>query len=337
MPFSAKESFDHKQGTATGILLTNLGTPDAPTKAALRSYLKEFLWDPRVVEQPRWLWWLILNGIILNTRPAKSAALYKKIWTSKGSPLLTTGHAQRDKLQSALRRQLGESLHVELAMRYGKPSVRSGLEALRQKNCNHIIVLPLYPQYSATTTGSTFDAVANALSSWRRVPQLSFIDSYHDHPAYIEALAESIRTHWRQHGQSERLLMSYHGIPESYFSSGDPYPCHCRKTTRLVRESLGLDEAAAQLAFQSRFGKDPWVQPYTDETLKSWGKDGVASVDVVCPGFATDCLETLEEIAIENRSTFLEAGGKKYHYIPALNDSDAHIRMLVEIVQSRLK
>ncbi len=337
MQFSAKENFDHKQEATTGILLTNLGTPDAPTKTALRTYLKEFLWDHRVVEQPRWRWWLILNGIILNTRPAKSAALYKKIWTDEGSPLLTTSHTQRDELQRALQEQFGELLHVELAMRYGKPSITSGLEALRQKNCSHIIVLPLYPQYSATTTGSTFDAVTSTLKSWRRIPQLSFIDSYHDHPGYIEALAESIRRHWQQHGQSERLLMSYHGIPESYFKNGDPYPCHCRKTTRLVREALGLDEAALQLSFQSRFGKEPWVQPYTDEMLKRWGEEGIESVDVICPGFATDCLETLEEIAIENRNTFLEAGGKTYHYIPALNESDAHIRALTEIIRPRLQ
>lgn len=336
MPYSAKQTFEHKQEPAVGILLTNLGTPDAPTTAAVRTYLKEFLWDPRVVEQPRWLWWLILNGIILNSRPARSAALYAKVWSDEGSPLLATGKRQRDKLEAALREHITQPLHVELAMRYGNPSIRSGLEALREKNCSSIVVLPLYPQYSATTSGSTFDAVAEALKTWRRVPQLQFIDAYHDFPAYIEALAESVRNHWQEHGQAERLLLSYHGIPESYFNNGDPYPCHCRKTTRLLREALGLDETRLQISFQSRFGKEPWVQPYTDETLERWGKEGVESVDVICPGFPADCLETIEEIGMENRDIFLEAGGKTYRYIPALNDSDAHIRALTDIILSQV-
>jgi ferrochelatase len=336
MPYSAKQTFEHNQEPAVGILLTNLGTPDAPTTAAVRTYLKEFLWDPRVVEQPRWLWWLILNGIILNTRPARSAALYAKVWSDEGSPLLATGKRQREKLEAALREHIAQPLHVELAMRYGNPSIRSGLEALREKNCSSIVVLPLYPQYSATTSGSTFDAVAEALKTWRRVPQLQFIDAYHDYPAYIEALAESVRNHWQEHGQAERLLLSYHGIPESYFNNGDPYPCHCRKTTRLLREALGLDETRLQMSFQSRFGKEPWVQPYTDETLERWGKEGVESVDVICPGFPADCLETIEEIGMENRDIFLEAGGKTYRYIPALNDSDTHIRALTDIVLSQI-
>ena len=336
MPYSAKQTFEHKQEPAVGILLTNLGTPDAPTPAAVRTYLKEFLWDPRVVEQPRWLWWLILNGIILNTRPARSAALYARVWSDEGSPLLATGKRQREKLEAALRKHIAQPLHVELAMRYGNPSIRSGLEALREKNCSSIVVLPLYPQYSATTSGSTFDAVAEALKTWRRVPQLQFIDAYHDYPAYIEALAESVRNHWQEHGQAERLLLSYHSIPESYFNNGDPYPCHCRKTTRLLREALGLDETQLQMSFQSRFGKEPWVQPYTDETLERWGKEGVESVDVICPGFPADCLETIEEIGMENRDIFLEAGGKTYRYIPALNDSDTHIRALTDIVLSQI-
>jgi len=336
MPFTAKQNFDHEQDAAIGILLTNLGTPDAPTKAAVRTYLKEFLWDPRVVEQPRWLWWLILNGIILNTRPARSAALYAKVWNNEGSPLLATGKRQREKLETSLRKQIEKPLHVELAMRYGNPSIRSGLEALREKNCSSIVVLPLYPQYSATTSGSTFDAVAETLKTWRRVPHLRFIDAYHDFPSYIEALAESVRNHWQEHGQAERLLLSYHGIPESYFNNGDPYPCHCRKTTRLLREALELDEIQLQMSFQSRFGKEPWVQPYTDETLETWGKEGVESVDVICPGFPADCLETIEEIGMENRDVFLEAGGKTYRYIPALNDDEAHIQALSQIVLNQL-
>jgi len=337
MSYSAQQQFDHEQPVGIGVLLANLGTPDAPTKAALRAYLKEFLWDSRVVEQPRWLWWLILNGIILNTRPAKSAALYQSVWTEHGSPLLATGMQQRDALQLTLRQSMGKNVHVELAMRYGRPSIQTGLEALREKNCRNIVILPLYPQYSATTTGSTFDAVADVFKTWRRVPELHLIDAYHDHPAYITALAESVRTHWAENGEPERLLISFHGIPESYFKAGDPYPCHCRKTASLLRQALGLDEQRAQISFQSRFGKEPWVQPYTDATLKTWAKEGVKSVDVICPGFAADCLETLQEIGSENRNYFLSGGGEQYRYIPALNDSAAHIDALKQIVLERVR
>jgi len=336
MSYSAQKQFDHDQPAATGILLTNLGTPDAPTTPALRRYLKEFLWDARVVEQPRWLWWLILNGIILNTRPAKSAAAYQKVWTEEGSPLLATGHRQRHKLELALRKKLGGTVHVELAMRYGSPSIRTGLEALREKGCSRLLVLPLYPQFSASTTASTFDAVADVLKTWRRIPGLQFVDTYHDHPAYIAALTDSVKDYWRQHGEPDRLLISFHGIPERYFRAGDPYPCHCRKTARLLREALELDEEHASIAFQSRFGKQPWVQPYTDVTLESWGRSGVESVDVICPGFPADCLETMEEIAMQNRDLFLAAGGTQFRYIPALNDSDTHIQALARIVLEHL-
>jgi ferrochelatase len=331
MLYSAQNNFDHDQPATTGVLLTNLGTPDAPTKSALRRYLKEFLWDPRVVEQPRWLWWLILNGIILNTRPAKSAAAYQKVWTDEGSPLLATGHRQCQKLELALQKTLGETIYVELAMRYGSPSIRRGLEALREKGCNRLLILPLYPQFSATTTASIFDAVADVLKTWRYIPDLKFLNAYHDHPAYIAALANSVKNYWQQHGEPDRLLMSFHGIPESYFKSGDPYPCHCRKTARLLREALGLDEEYAPLAFQSRFGKQPWVKPYTDVILEQWGKSGLSSVDVICPGFAADCLETVEEVAMQNRDLFLGAGGTQFRYIPALNDNDAHIQALAQI------
>ncbi|PIP01778.1 MAG: ferrochelatase [Zetaproteobacteria bacterium CG12_big_fil_rev_8_21_14_0_65_54_13] len=341
MTYSAQTDFHHDQQPAIGILLTNLGTPDAPTKTAVRAYLKEFLSDPRVVEQPRWLWWLILNGVILNIRPAKSAASYRSVWSEEGSPLLAIGNRQRDKLERALQRlsgsEAGDSpIHIELAMRYGNPSIPAGLEALRAKNCRKLIVLPLYPQYSATTSGSTFDAIADVFRSWRRIPAVSFIDAYHDDPAYIDALAASVRAYWQQHGKPERLLMSFHGIPERYFKAGDPYPCHCRKTARLLRESLGLSEEEAQISFQSRFGREPWMQPYTDATLKQWASDGVASVDVVCPGFSADCLETLEEVAIENRDYFLNAGGSQYRYIPALNDSDAHIDALAQLLMTEI-
>jgi len=337
MSFSATTDFDHEQPASIGVLLTNLGTPDAPSRKALRTYLKEFLWDPRVVEQPRWLWWLVLHGIILNIRPAKSAAAYRKVWTDEGSPLLAISKKQHHKLHLALQDKLGEHIHVELAMRYGNPSIKAGLEALRAKNCRKIIILPLYPQYSATTTASTFDAVADVLKSWRRIPELHLIDAYHDHPAYIDALAQSVQDYWQQHGQSERLLMSYHGIPQRYFKQGDPYPCHCRKTARLLQERLGLDEQQSHVAFQSRFGREPWLQPYTDATLKTWGKEGVRSVDVICPGFSADCLETIEEVGMENRDYFLAAGGQQYRYIPALNDADTHIHALTQIIIERLE
>ncbi len=336
MSFSAKADFDHQQPASIGILLTNLGTPDAPTAKALRTYLKEFLWDPRVVEQPRWLWWLVLNIVILNIRPAKSAAAYRKVWTDEGSPLLAISKKQCHKLHLALQEKLGEHIHVELAMRYGNPSIEAGLEALRAKNCRKIIILPLYPQYSATTTASTFDAIAEVLKSWRRIPELHLIDAYYDHPAYIDALAQSVEQYWQQHGRSERLLMSYHGIPERYFKSGDPYPCHCRKTARLLSQRLELNDEQAHVAFQSRFGREPWLQPYTDATLKAWGKQGLESVDVICPGFSADCLETIEEVGMENRDYFLSAGGQQYRYIPALNDSDAHITALMQIIMQRL-
>ena len=336
MRYNSRKNFDHGQPVYTGVLLTNLGTPDAPSTSALRRYLKEFLWDPRVVEQPRWLWWLILNGIILNRRPAKSAEAYRKVWTDQGSPLLAIGRKQCDKLQKVLDEDFGDAVRVGLAMRYGEPSIQHGLEALREKGCERIIVLPLYPQYSATTTASTFDAVADVLGSWRRVPELNFIDHYHDHPAYITALAESVKAHWQQHGEPERLLISFHGIPERYFEAGDPYPCHCRKTARLLREQLGWEEDRAVISFQSRFGREPWVEPYTDATLIEWGKAGVSSVDVICPGFSADCLETLEEIAMQNQEFFLAAGGKQFRYIPALNDDDAHIRALAQVLSRYL-
>jgi ferrochelatase len=331
--FTAKSSFKHEDTISTGILLTNLGTPDAPTKAALKRYLKEFLWDPRVVEEPRWKWWLILNAVILNIRPAKSAKSYESVWTEKGSPLMVHSLGQ----QEALQKQLADDVHVELAMRYGNPPIASGLQKLREKGCTKILVFPLYPQYSATTTGSTFDAVANELKQWRCVPELRMINSYHDHPAYIDALATSVRRHWDAHGKPDRLLVSFHGIPQRYFDDGDPYPCMCRKTGRLLAEALELKEDEWFVSFQSRFGREEWVKPYTDETLKAWGAEGIGHVDVICPGFSSDCLETIEEIEVENRDYFLEAGGSEFNYIPALNTNGEHIRALAEIANAHLK
>lgn len=330
--YSAKSSFSHEDKERVGLLITNLGTPDAPVKAALRTYLKEFLWDPRVVEMPRWKWWLILNGIILNTRPARSAEAYREVWTEQGSPLMLHSRSQHKGLQALL----DADVEVELAMRYGNPSIASGLRALREKGCSRILVLPLYPQYSATTTGSTFDAVADELKAWRRVPDLRMVSSYHDHTGYIDALAASVRRHWQAQGRGERLLISFHGIPRRYFDQGDPYPCYCRKTGRLLAEALELKEGEWKVSYQSRFGKEPWITPYTDETLRQWGGEGLAQVDVICPGFSSDCLETIEEIGVENRDYFVQAGGGELRYIPALNDDAAHLDALADIARTHM-
>ncbi|MCP4127209.1 MAG: ferrochelatase, partial [Gammaproteobacteria bacterium] len=255
-----------------GVLLVNLGTPDAPTTSAVRHYLAEFLSDPRVVEMPRLLWMLILHGVILRTRPARSAAAYRQVWTEQGSPLLKISKEQEQALQQLLEQQLEQPVKVELAMRYGNPSIASGLDKLRQANTRKIIVLPLYPQYSATTTASTFDAISKELQQWRWLPGLEFISHYHDHPAYIKALATSVRDYQQQHGTPEKLLMSFHGIPEDYHAAGDPYPDECRATSQLLADELGLDSEQWAISFQSRMGREEWVKPYTDKLIKEWGQ-----------------------------------------------------------------
>jgi ferrochelatase len=318
--------------TPIGILLANLGTPDAPTPGALRRYLGEFLWDRRVVEMPRALWWLILNGIILNVRPRKSAKLYAKVWTAEGSPLLAIGRRQTAALGLEIERR-GMRAHVVLGMRYGSPSIRTALEELRARNCWQVLVLPLYPQYFAGTTGSTFDAVATTVMAWRRVPELRFVADYHDDDAYITALARSVRAVWGRDGEPERLLLSFHGIPQRYAAAGDPYAEQCQRTAELLRAQLGLDANRVVTSFQSRFGREAWLQPYTDTTLQEWAGAGVRRVDVLCPGFAADCLETLEEIDQLNRALFLKAGGAQFRYLPALNDAPEHIAALAGLVQ----
>jgi len=332
----SQDVFKHTQADRTGILLVNLGTPDAPDRASVRRYLKEFLSDPRVVEGPRLPWWLVLNLIILNTRPGRSAKAYQKVWTEQGSPLLSISREQEAALRASLAGQFGDHVRVELAMRYGSPSIESGLAALREQGVRRILVLPLYPQYSATTTASIFDEVTDQVRKWRWLPELRFINHYHDEPAYIAALADSVRKWREEHGDAERLMMSFHGIPQDYFEKGDPYFCECQKTGRLLAESLGLQENEWQLTFQSRLGPRQWLQPYTDHTLEQMGKDGVKSVQVLCPGFSADCLETLEEIAMENRDVFLEAGGERYEYIPCLNADKAHIDMLTGLVMKHI-
>ena len=326
------QAFHHDQAASLGVLVVNLGTPDAPDRASVRRYLKEFLWDPRVVEMARPIWWFVLNGIILNTRPGRSAKAYQKVWTDEGSPLLVISQKQRAALAELLELRFGCEVPVALGMRYGKPSIASALQELREAGARRVLVLPLYPQYSATTTASIFDAVAAELRDWRWLPELRFVNHYHDEPAYIAALADSVKRHRSEFGDAEKLLMSFHGIPEEYFHKGDPYFCECQKTGRLLAETLDLDTAQWQLSFQSRLGPKQWLQPYTDHTLEELAANGVKSVQVMCPGFSADCLETLEEIAMENREVFLNAGGERYEYIPCLNDQVEHIAMLANLV-----
>jgi protoporphyrin/coproporphyrin ferrochelatase len=332
MTYRNEIGFRHDAPEALGVLLMNLGTPDAPTIPAVRRYLAEFLSDPRVVELPRALWWMILNGVILQLRPARSAKAYQSVWTEDGSPLLYFAKRQAAALQERLSAAMPGPVRVELAMRYGNPSVPDALARLSAAGARRLLVLPLYPQYSATTTASTFDAVAKELMTWRWVPELRFVTQYHDHPAYIAALAQSVRDHWAEHGEPERLLLSFHGIPKDYFLQGDPYHCHCHKTGRLLAEALKLPRERWELSFQSRVGNKEWLRPYTDELLKEWGAAGVGKVHVMCPGFSADCLETLEEIAEENRHYFTAAGGGEYQYIAALNDRPDHMDMLAKLV-----
>ncbi len=320
----------------TGVLITNLGTPSAPTREALRPYLAEFLSDPRVIEMPKWKWWPILHGIILRVRPAKSAALYKAIWTDDGSPLLQISLMQRNRLLTCLAQQGVDQPSVKLAMRYGQPSIGKVLREFQDEGINRIVVLPLYPQYAAATTGSTFDAVADELKRWRWMPQLHFLNTYHDHPLYIGALVKTVREHVEQHGMPDRLVLSYHGMPQRYFDDGDPYYCFCQKTSRLVAEQLQLEKDQYITTFQSVFGREEWLKPYTSATLSDLGKSGIRHVAVICPGFSADCLETIEEIGGENREIFMKAGGETYHYIAALNDREDHIQLMASLVRPYL-
>ncbi len=316
--------------------MVNLGTPDDPSPGAVRRYLAEFLSDPRVVELPRPIWWAILHGYILRVRPARSAKAYQKIWTEQGSPLLLHSRDITEGVQQKLSARLSGAVNVELGMSYGQPSIESALQNMYDACVRRIVVLPLYPQYSGTTTGTVFEAVARQLSKRRWVPELRFINHYHDSAGYIAALAASIRDHWDMHGRGERLLMSFHGVPKRTLMSGDPYHCQCHKTARLVAEALELDAEEWQLSFQSRVGREEWLRPYTDETLEQWGRDRAGLIDVVCPGFAVDCLETLEEIAMENAALFRSAGGGDLRYIPALNARDDHVSFLSRTIEKNV-
>jgi ferrochelatase len=326
----AGQSYD--QPAQAGVLLVNLGTPEAPTAKALRPYLAEFLGDPRVIEYPRWLWWLILHGVILRIRPARSAHAYARVWTAEGSPLRTGSEKLAAALQTTLSHAASGPVRVALAMRYGKPSVREQIERLQREGVRRLLVLPLYPQYSATSTGSVIDAVADTFKQLRWPPELRIINDYHDDPGHIQALAQSIERWWSKHGRGDKLLLSFHGIPQRYVNAGDPYLRHCQATARLLRERLGLEASQLIVSFQSRVGREPWLQPYTDETVKKFAQEGVRRLDVACPGFAVDCLETLEEIAMQNAEFFTEAGGEALRYIPALNDSDEQVASLAALI-----
>lgn len=319
------------------VVLVNLGTPNEPTPVSVRRFLAEFLADKRVIDAPRWLWLCILHGIILRIRPARVAKLYQSIWSAEGSPMRAIGEAQATLLARHFSTQLGESIPVRLAMTYGQPSLNEVLASFTRRKVSRIVILPLYPQYSSTTTAAVYDAMARYFATQKVIPQHCFVDQYATHAGYITALASSVQQHWQQHGQAERLVMSFHGIPQRYADEGDPYPQQCQQTAEALASMLGLSPEQWIMTFQSRFGPAQWVQPYTDETLTCLAKEGVKQVDVICPAFAADCLETLEEIAEENKDIFLQAGGESYRYIPALNTMPEHIEALAEIVLAQAK
>lgn len=326
----------HRDPARIGVLICNLGTPTAPTRGAVRTYLAEFLSDPRLIELPRWLWLPILHGVILNVRPSRSAHAYARVWTPEGSPLLVLSRQQEAGLRARLATRYGERVVLALGMRYGQPAIPAALASLRAAGARRLLVLPLYPQYSGPASGSVFDAVAATLADWRWVPDLRFVASYHDDPAYIAALANSIREYWQAHGRGQRLYFSFHGLPQRYFLQGDPYFCQCHATARLVAGALQLADTDWELVFQSRFGREPWLQPYADVTLQAAARNGLGRADIVCPGFAADCLETLEEMALQNRELFLAAGGEDLRYIPALNARDDHLSALLDLVAGQL-
>jgi ferrochelatase len=340
MPAAARPSSPspHRHGQApfTAVLLCNLGTPDAPTPAAVRRYLAEFLGDRRVVEIPRIAWLPILYGLILPLRSAKSAAKYRMVWTPEGSPLRVWTERQAKRLQGWLGEH-GHRVRVAYAMRYGNPSITSQLDALADAGADRILIVPAYPQYSGTTTASIIDAVSQWTQTRRSIPELRFVNRYHDDRGYVQALAHRVERHWRENGRPDHLVMSFHGVPERTLLLGDPYHCECRKTARLLAEWLRLDASQYTVTFQSRFGKAKWLEPYTQPTLEAMARAGTKRVDVVCPGFSSDCLETLEEIAMECRDAFLAQGGKEFHYIPCLNDETEWIGALGAIAERHMQ
>ena len=320
-----------KKAKKLGVLLVNLGSPKSPSTGDVRQFLREFLGDPRVVNLPRPLWWIILNFLVLPFRPRKSAHAYQAIWTEQGSPLVVFTQQLADKLAA---RYANENLLIDCAMRYGKPSLREKLHYFKNQAVDEILILPLYPQFSSTTTASIFDVVVEEFRNWRHMPSLHFLSNYYASPAHIQALADSIREHWQTQGQAELLLLSFHGLPAKLTEWGDPYFHHCQATGCLLAEQLGLQDKQWQLVFQSRFGRTEWLKPYCVEVLQDLPKQGVKNIDIICPGFAVDCLETLEEIALTNRDIFLAAGGESYRYIPALNASDKHVEVMIDLIKT---
>lgn len=348
MAFRPEPPYRHGSDRRTAILLVNLGTPDAPTAAAVRRYLRDFLSDPRVVEIPRFLWWPVLNGVVLPYRSKRSAARYARIWIKEGSPLRVYTEKLARMLKGALGAR-GQSLLVECAMRYGDPSIDAVLDRLHDQGAERVLVVPLYPQYSATTTASSMDAVLAWCATVRNVPEIRFLKHYHDHPGYVTTLAAQVAQYWATNGRltwdsaepgkklPARLVMSFHGVPERTLKLGDPYHCECQKTARLLALELGFTEGQYEVTFQSRFGRGKWLGPDTAQTLARLARDGVTDVDVICPGFAVDCLETLEEIAIEGRATFMGAGGRSFRYIPCLNDNHDWAMALAAICTEHLQ
>ncbi|MFA6921847.1 MAG: ferrochelatase [Gallionella sp.] len=333
MAYQTEPAFTHGTPEKTGILLVNLGTPDAPTAQAVRPYLKQFLGDPRVVEIPRLVWWLILNLVILNVRPKKSAEKYASIWLNQGSPL----RVYTEKQTAALKALLGEHVVVDFAMTYGNPSITDALANMKRQNCQRILIVPMFPQYAASSTAPVFDQVFGALQQMRNLPAIRTIKNFHDHPGYIASLAANVKEYWAKQGRGEILVMSFHGVPQYTLDKGDPYHCECQKTGRLLGEALGLKPEQYRVSFQSRFGRAEWIKPYTMATLKELGKQKTRRVDVVCPGFVADCLETLEEINMEGREDFLHAGGGEYHYIPCLNERSDWAHALADLVTDNLQ
>ena len=334
--YIGEKDYEHGSKEKIGVLITNLGTPDAPNKKELKVYLNQFLSDPRVIELPKILWQILLKLVILQIRPSKSAEAYKQIWTDKGSPLLNIANRQLNKIQSSFSSK-NENIVFEVGMRYGNPSIPDALLKLQKKQVRRLLVLPMYPQYCAATTGSTFDEVTNVLQKWRWIPEMRFINQYFEEKNYIEALSNSIKSFWKKTSKPQKIIFSYHGIPKRYLTNGDPYHCFCLKTTRLVKEYMGLSDDEIMTTFQSRFGREEWLKPYTSETLKELPKQGIKNIHIISPGFSSDCLETLEELEEENKEYFMESGGENYHYIPCLNDHDDHIDVFVNLIKKHIQ
>jgi len=334
--FSSTPKYKHGTSESIGILLVNLGTPKDFKTSSIRSYLRQFLSDPRVIEIPRLLWWFVLHFFILPLRPSNSSKAYKKIWTKKGSPLLCHSNKITEKLNLKFKERFKQDIHVELAMSYGEPSISNALNKLHDKFVRQILLLPMYPQYSNTTSGSVYENVCKALFKRRWIPEFRYINHYHDDPKYIKSIMISINEYWNKHGRAKKLLFSFHGLPQKMLLDGDPYYCQCQKTARLIANKLQLKKDEWFVSFQSRLGRTQWLEPYTDQTLIKWGKDKTGTVDVICPGFAADCLETLEEIAIQNNEFFINAGGISLRYIPALNESEDHISFLCDLIEKNI-